>query len=249
MSAHPPWKKLAAVPLGLAGFGLCVNPVAARSKAPRASRPTIQTTNASADNSSQAEFPQPGNSGPANAAPEKAGQGPGNSEPAGPDNVVRLNTDGTFKVVVRTVDGQVVGPSQVTLVPTEPQQVDAVQFVIGQRGESLVSGVKPATYRVQVAADRYAYDGTLQVSSATTARAGTPKVVVFPVQFTQPDPPAPLPEPVPQQPAGGFVPGASTRSLIMAGLGGAAVATAIAVPIAVTTYNSKDTSPPAPASP
>jgi len=153
---------------------------------------------------------------------------------------VRLTTDGSFKVVVRSADGQPVGQSILTLVPAQQAGAKPIEMIIGNRGESTVSGVKPAVYQVRIEAERYAYQGTLQVRQTRSAPAGTPQLVAYTLQSAPgqvaaqppaPRSPAPRPRTVPRRSPG--------SGALAVGLGGAAIATAIAVPLSVSSSSGR----------
>lgn len=174
---------------------------------------------------------------PASAAPPggqvstQATQNAGQA--TGSEKTVRLTSNGSFKVVVRTVDGQPAGPSRMTLVPARQTGHKPVHVAIGSRGETQVSGVKPAVYRVHVNSDRYAYRGTLNVRQPTNAPGQPPQLVAFTMQPNAGGAPAPrmAPRTAPRGGFGGRRLSPAGRALAI-GLAGAGIATAIAVPIA-----------------
>ncbi len=164
-----------------------------------------------------------------------------------PDKVVKLGPDGSFKAVVRTVEGQLVGNAQVTFIPMQPD-AEPLQFAIGNRGEAQVMGVKPAMYNVRVDAGQFSYEGTLQVSDSKSVPAHTPQLVVFTVRLNQ------APEelaPEANQSAAGegrLARGSAGRTALGLALAGA-VATAIAVPLIVASSRSGHSRPNPVASP
>jgi hypothetical protein len=172
-----------------------------------------------------------------------------------PDKIVSLMTDGSFRAVVLAVDGRPVPQARLTLTRSKDGRVTPVNVQTGSRGQARVEGMKPGLYPVRVEAERNTYQGMLQVNPTNEPQGTIQQVVVFMVlpQIAETAPgqiPDPESDPANQQGSpladpGGFGGlGGGGRALLY-GLGGGAVATAIALPLTLGSGRNKNT-PPAP---
>jgi hypothetical protein len=141
-----------------------------------------------------------------------------------------LKVDGTFCAAVLTADGAFVPGAQLTLF-RDQGDAPPLRLVTGVEGQTVVTGIAPGLYSVQVDSPKGNYQGRLQVQNSDPRLIAQAPVVPFTV--------------TPQGGAvsegefvedGGYAapddPRWRRRALLLFGLG-AGVATAIAVPIAV----------------
>jgi hypothetical protein len=149
-----------------------------------------------------------------------------------PIKTVGLKVDGTFCAAVLTAQGDFVPGAQLTFF-REQGNAPPLRLVTGVEGQTVVTGIPPGLYAVQVDSPKGNYQGRLQVQNADPRSIVQAQAPVVPFTVSPQGGAVSEGEFVED---GGYVasddPRWRRRALLLFGLG-AGVATAIAVPIAV----------------
>jgi hypothetical protein len=162
------------------------------------------------------------------------------------DKEVTLAPDGSFRIAVLTRAGSLVPGANVAITSRRREAVDPFKTVTGSRGLTTVSRLTAGLYRVHVDSPQGTYDGTLLVRSAPVANVSLVPPPLVTLMLSPSQPPDQEEErrravPIIEELEAGEEAGGP--GLLLPALGAAGLASAIALPIALSHHHHHRASP------